>query len=320
MLEFRSKSFATLKDPFDCELSDDGLIVYRVNPTSAYYNSAGELGNTDYGNMYGKDEVYVYRVGNPNSTKVLNSPLGDSYALLGSRASISVIASGKYDMTTYGNADKNKTANSLISSEFNDSETALLYSDGKNSGIVLSNITIDRERKCVKFNVSLPEKQSSMPILNAKSTQISKFLDGNNYLLWNSDVKSGTAHLLAIRSTDRLKRLAETGKSGITIEDFKNADFKHYDTVYSTNVPLAEKSIKLPEFNDETLLFIAFETQTGSCAVRYVGSIEGKELTFGQFLYMKIDKIYYVYFFSFVIVVTFLITAVYYRKKIAKKS
>ena len=320
MLEFRSKSLATLKDPFDCELSGDGLIIYRVNTASAYYNSAGDLGNTDYGNMYGKDEVYVYRVGNPNATKVLNSPLGLSYALLGGKQeSISVLAGGKYNTKTYGNADKSKTADTLISSDLNDSETALLYSDGKNSGIVLSNVTVDEKAKCVKFNLSLPEKQSSMPILTAKSTKISKFLDGNNYLLWDSDVKSGKAHLLAIRSTDRLKRLAETGKSGITINDFKNADFKHYDTVYSASVPLAEKSIKLPEFETETLLFIAFESQTGSCAVRYVGSVEGKELSFGQFLYKTIDKIYYVYFASFIILITFLFVLVYYRKRIANK-
>ena len=215
MLEFRSKSLATSKNPFDAELSGDGLIVYRVNRANAYYNSAGEYGNTDYGNMFSGDEVYVYRIG--NNVKALNAPITNtSYALLGAEQSaggkyIFDLNAKKYSLTSYGNADMTKTVSNLKTSTKDDSETILFYSNGKNSGIVLSNIIIDLKEGKVKFNVSLPEKQSTMPILTAKNTQITKFLDGNNYLLWNSDVKSGTAHVLAVRATERLNKLAESG-------------------------------------------------------------------------------------------------------------
>lgn len=320
MLEFRSKSLATAKDPFDNELSGDGLIVYRVNQASAYYNSAGELANTDYGNMYGSDEVYVYRIGNPKNTKPLNSPLGQSYALLGGNQAVYTFDGGKYDMTTYGNADKTKTADTLLSSTKEDSETALLYSNGKNSGIVISNVSVDLKNECVNFSVSLPEKQSAMPILTGKTIKISRFLNGDNYLIWNSDVKSGKAHVLVLRSTDRLKRLAEKGTSGITIENFKDATFKHYQTLYSSTVPLAEKCAYLPEFSDEALVFIAIESQNGSCAVRYVDCIENLNPTFGQYLYVKIDSIYYTYFAIGVIFLILVVVALYYRARAKRKK
>ena len=197
--------------------------------------------------------------------------------------------------------------------------------DGTDSSYV-SNITIDFKEGKVKFNVALPEKQSTMPILTSKNIQISKFLDGNSYLLWNSDVKSGTAHVLVVRATERLKNLAEAGKSGITIENFKSekADelpsFKHYDTVYSASVPLAEKFAILPKFEDEVLIFIAIESQSGSCAVRYVGCIENLSPSFGQFLYLKIDAIYYTYFAFGVILLTIVVTIVYYKKGYHKKG
>ena len=280
---------------------------------------------------FGKDEVYVYRIGNPASTKALNGVLGTSYALLGAEQSstdnsILDVNRKKYSLINYGNADKSKTIDALKTSTKEDSETILFYSDGKNSGIVLSNITIDFKEGKVKFNVALPEKQSTMPILTSKNIQISKFLDGNSYLLWNSDVKSGTAHVLVVRATERLKNLAEAGKSGITIENFKSekADelpsFKHYDTVYSASVPLAEKFAILPKFEDEVLIFIAIESQSGSCAVRYVGCIENLSPSFGQFLYLKIDAIYYTYFAFGVILLTIVVTIVYYKKGYHKKG
>lgn len=314
MAEFRSSSLATASNPYDNELLGDGLIIYRVNPSSAYINSKLSYGSVDYGNMYGKDEVYVYRVGKPKNTKKLSSMLGETYAMLNGENTVYTLDGGKYNMSGYGNADLNKNADNLVS-DYQNSETALLYSNGTNSGIVFSNVVIDYQNKTVNFDVSLPEKQSSTPILRSNNVKLDRFYDGSYRVLWSSDVKDGKASVLVVRSTDRLKKQAKEGSTGITIEDFHNGKFGAYKTLHTISVPLAEKCIVLPELQDEALVFIAIESTNGNCAVRYVGCVQNHNDTFKQFLIQKIDPLYTIIGVAFIAIIVFVAIVIFSNKR-----
>ena len=317
MAEFRSSSLATQEFVNDCTLSGDGLIIYRVNPSNAYINEKNFKSTTDYGNMYGEDEVFVYRLGAPGKIKKVADPLGESYALLGSGEEI-VTMDGTfslYDNSTFGNADKSKNTQNLTSSLTKPSETIVYYTDGTNSGIVFSNIKINTQDKTVTFNVELPETQGTMPMLGEENVYIEKGLGGVNKLNWISDVKSGRTHVLVVRSTNRLRQMAENGNSGITIEDFHNKKYAHYETLLYKSLPCAEKTYTLPNFDAEVLVFIAIENEKGASAVRYVGCIESTNPSFGDYYKKIIDPLYYVGLIGIIIVFVLIGLAVIQSKK-----
>ena len=297
MAEFRSASLASEKKPYDSTLTGDGLIVYRVNPANAYINSSNEKGSIDYGNMYGDDEVFVYRLGIPGKIKRTSSLTFESYCLFGSGENIFTWDNGRqrslYQNNSFGNADKLKQANNLITSPTSPSETIVFYSDGTNSCIVFSNIVIDKANRTVNFEVSLPEKEGQIPMLNSDNVFIEEGTDGRMTLKWNSDVKSGKVTVMAVRSTNRIRKMAESGKSGITLADFKNKKFGHYETLFYQTIPAAEKQILLPELGMEALVFVAIESDAGKSAVRYVGALENLNPSFSDLFKVIIDPIYY---------------------------
>lgn len=141
MVEYRKKEF------WDAELPGSGLLVYRINTAAntgseaikEYCTLKGDGSGNHCGNMFGEDEVFIYR---PNPT----SP-----------------ATGNTD----GNTDRNLENAAFTSGSFGKSleevseyqantfgET-IYFSDGSNSGIVLSNIKIDGDE--VSFDVEVPE-------------------------------------------------------------------------------------------------------------------------------------------------------------------
>ena len=308
MAEVRSQSLATSNNPFDGELSGNGLIIYRVNKSNAYVNSLGTVSTTDYGNMYGDDEVYVYRMG--NNKKLASDGISISYALLGN--GLIDLVHPEYDHTTFGNSDKSLSIDSLTGSS-DKNKTIISYTNGHNSGIVFSNVKLNEDGS-VSFHVQLPENQGGMPSLGAKDVTISRFLDGRDYIYWNSNVKSGVAHVMVLRSTDRLKSLAEKGKSHIEFKDFESGSFSYYTTLYSAEVPLAEKSVVIPKFNDEALVFIALQAENGNIAVRYIGCIPNPNESFGQYVIRIIDPLYTYVAIIVLAVVVVLITLVIVNK------
>ena len=297
MAEFRSATLASETNPYDSTLTGDGLIVYRVNPANAYINSSNEKGSIDYGNMYGDDEVFVYRLGMPGKIKKTSSPAFESYCLFGSGADILTWDNGAlpslYNNRSFGNSSKQKQANNLVTNPTSPSETIVFYSDGTNSCIVFSNIVIDKVNRTVNFEVSLPEKEGQIPMLNSDNVFIEEGTDGRMTLKWNSDVKSGKVTVMAVRSTNRIRKMAESGKSGITLADFKNKKFGHYETLFYQTIPAAEKQILLPELGMEALVFVAIESDAGKSAVRYVGALENLNPSFSDLFKVIIDPIYY---------------------------
>ena len=120
VVEYRKKP--TLFDKIDRSISNSGVIVYRINTTI-----------TGLSNKFGSYGVYVYR---DNSFALNSTP---------SSAVYNTVFSKELGRTTVGNSD------------LNSKDKALLYSDGTNSGIVLSEIGSSSSNS-ITLNVSIPNK------------------------------------------------------------------------------------------------------------------------------------------------------------------
>ena len=120
VVEYRKKP--TLFDKIDRSISNSGVIVYRINTTI-----------TGLSNKFGSYGVYVYR---DNSFTLNSTP---------SSAVYNTVFSKELGRTTVGNSD------------LNSKDKALLYSDGTNSGIVLSEIGSSSSNS-ITLNVSIPNK------------------------------------------------------------------------------------------------------------------------------------------------------------------
>ena len=120
VVEYRKKP--TLFDKIDRSISNSGVIVYRINTTI-----------TGLSNKFGSYGVYVYR---DNSFSLNSTP---------SSAVYNTVFSKELGRTTVGNSD------------LNSKDKALLYSDGTNSGIVLSEIGSSSSNS-ITLNVSIPNK------------------------------------------------------------------------------------------------------------------------------------------------------------------
>ncbi len=128
VVEFRKKADYKIPDydSIDSKIGGSGLIVYRVNTTIE-----------EYSNYFGETGIYIFR---PNINN--NAQLDVQQAFLSKE-------SGR---TTIGNSDLNIT------------ENALTYSNGTNSGIVISNIS-ESSNDYMTFDVSIPES-SDLDIWN----------------------------------------------------------------------------------------------------------------------------------------------------------
>ena len=120
VVEYRKKP--TLFDKIDRSISNSGVIVYRINTTIIGLS-----------NKFGSYGVYVYR---DNSFALNSTP---------SSAVYNTVFSKELGRTTVGNSD------------LNSKDKALLYSDGTNSGIVLSEIGSSSSNS-ITLNVSIPNK------------------------------------------------------------------------------------------------------------------------------------------------------------------
>lgn len=147
----------------------DGLIIYRVNGGNGYIQRDGGYGKTYNGNLYGENEVYVFRFKEANEDdKTFDG--ANCFATLSSE-------SGR---TTFG-------------SETN-GENLITYSDKTNSGIVV-NFLKNNPDGSVTFSVKLPEYDVKTP---AEVDYREIFVDkgGNLKLDFYRPLASGNAYVV----------------------------------------------------------------------------------------------------------------------------
>lgn len=129
-LEFRIKG-NQYQEPFEgCLPDEDGLIMYRIN------DSVENLTNS-----LGQNYIYVYR---PDVTTQEDGTDTDSNGINLSRKAALHAANGE---TSYGSTD--------LSAAY--TENTLYYSDGQNSGIQISGLTLSEDGNSVTFHVSFAD-------------------------------------------------------------------------------------------------------------------------------------------------------------------
>ena len=119
VVEFRKKPDIKSQDVLDSYIPGSGMVIYRINNSS-----------TGLSNFFGNTGVYVFRA--PGYGDDLNGINNGSYF------------SKETGRTSFGNTDINVT------------KGALTYSDGSNSGILISNISSSSGNQ-MTFDVTIPQ-------------------------------------------------------------------------------------------------------------------------------------------------------------------
>lgn len=123
-LEYRKKNPDI--NGFENKIYSSGLLMYRVDTST-----------TDEGNSGGENHIYVYRPGVTDPEKAADV---DSYGInLVSKAALDVSAGE----TEYGSTDLSKPF----------TENILYYSDGKNSGVRISDLKLSADGNSITFKV-----------------------------------------------------------------------------------------------------------------------------------------------------------------------
>lgn len=184
----------------------DGLIIYRVNGDNGYIQKDGGYGKTYNGNLYGGNEVYVFRFKEGNDgDKTFDGE--KCFATLSS-------ASGR---TTFGSETVG--------------ENLITYSDKTNSGIVV-NFLKNNSDGSIAFSVKLPEYNVKTP---AEVDYREIFVDkgGNLKLNFYRPLASGNAYVVQtekpiVRPSAKKIKSGKYGKVKVLPSAFMETELSYY--------------------------------------------------------------------------------------------
>ena len=196
---------------------------------------------------------------------------------------------GYYSFDSYGNSDKSKNTSNLVSSLTSPSETLISYSNGANSGIVFSNVTLDKQTQSVTFTVELPEEKGTQKL---DDVTLKRLPNGKYQVRWTGGLLDDNATVMAVRSTNRLNRRAVSGSLNINQESFKEQKIGLYKTLAVKQAPAVERCVTLDLLESDAEIFICIEGANGEYSYRYVGSALEDEVSFGEYLAKIFDPIY----------------------------
>ncbi len=257
MLEVRSSTNTNGK--FDSMLSETGLIVYRVNEKNAFYNQSNKLGAYDYGNMYGEEEVYIMRCGN---NEKINSR-SYSYAIYNGN----LIGDGfeLYDKSTLGLGDLSLTVDTVKDLGLMKKSTLISYSDGKNSGIKISDIAVNDDGK-VSFYVDLPDETDKSEFLQP---QLKKHYDYTNKIIFNSISEGDICHIAVVEYNEKTIGKAKAGTL-YTAEQIVNGEID--GLILKDETPAAFKEYKLDDIKERAIVLVVMGDDENA-KVYYAGEL-----------------------------------------------
>lgn len=187
----------------------DGLIIYRVNGDNGYIQRDGGYGKTYNGNLYGENEVYVFRFKEGN----------DGDKTFDGEKCFATLSAGD-GRTTFGSETVGKNL--------------VTYSDNTNSGIVV-NFLKNNSDGSVTFSVKLPEYNVKTP---AEVDYREIFVDkgGNLKLNFYRPLASGNAYVVQtekpiVRPSAKKIKSGKYGKAKVLPSAFMETELS-YDGNY----------------------------------------------------------------------------------------
>lgn len=264
----------------DGGLSDSGLIIYRVNEKNGYIGFDGETAQNNYGNMYGSPEVYVYRAGNG----IMSDGKAEySYAIFNGEK----INAYHYDLKAYYDNSTIGVSEKSVTSPQKDTETdmlltPILYSNGENSGIKLSNIAKNPDGS-VSFKIEFDDEDFASDI----QTEVLKYYDGKRDILkWTSGLRGGNVEIYAYPAEGLVKYKNEDYllKKKVTLDDLRSKKLYGNDLSYFDTTPASYSFAFIPTFKEPTALFLAYENGDEKTVV-FVGVLNPRAPTFKEYLF-----------------------------------
>ncbi len=271
MIEARSKDSSLA----DGGLSSSGIVVYRVNEKNGYIGADLGPSTVNYGNMYGDNEVFIYRLGDE---KLYSEKEKSSYAILNGSGKIKHDTHNEsVDNSTIGNPDK--SAYKTVIGPNGQLLTSLYYSDGTNSGIVITDITLTNDGS-YSFNLSFDDADATAE----KAAEISKYFDGKTSVVnWRGGKREGQVTIYACGAEDftKYKNGRYVLKKKVTLNDLESGAVYGNPVTYNSESTASYSRAFLPQFDQMTAVFVAF----GDGDVIFAGVVNPRTPTFKEYLF-----------------------------------
>lgn len=269
MIEARSNE----GDLADCFLTDSGIICYRVNEKNGYIGSDGQIGSVNLGNMYGANEVYVFRMGNEKLCDTSNTL---SYAILsGSGLIYDYVNHASVDNRTLGNLDKS-AYKSVIDQNTNILTTSIYYQDGTNSGIKISNITKNADGSFT-FQITFDDQENAITFAD-----ITKDFKGNLCVNWSGGLRNGNAtiYVYTAENFTKYKNGEYILNKKITAQNLVDGNMFGESLVYKSVHPGVITTAQLPTFDKMVGVFVEYNGQ-----IAFAGVLNSRQPTFIEYLF-----------------------------------
>lgn len=262
----------------DAALKNSGVIVYRINEKNGYINSDGEIGNKNYANAYGDNEVYVFRIGDG---KIYDGRNDYSYAILNGEDKnyYHYEEKSKFDGSTIGTTDKS-VYKPVIDENSGLLVTPITYGNGENSGIKLSNITKNADGS-YSFDIEFDDQKSALTY-----GDISTYYDGRRVVNWNGGLRSGVVNVYAYpaESLVKYKDGDYVLKKQFSPDEVESKNLNGAGCAYQEQFAASYARAFIPEFTDFTALFITYEGDSGKTVV-FAGVLNAPALTFKEYFF-----------------------------------
>lgn len=263
----------------DGSLSGAGIIVYRINEKNGFISADGTVGLENLGNMYGENEVYVYRLGD----KDLSDSKNNSFALLS--GNILKTNVGGYtvflDGSTIGSLDKfaNKT---VINKNTDYLTTTICYTNGQNSGVKISNVKVNGDDSC-SFKIEFEEDVFS----EKPFADLSKYYDNKTLIVkWGVPTRQGKVCVYACSASGLIKY--KNGeyvlKKKVTPAMLKEESVYGNEVVYKGEFAASYCAAAIPSVKEETAIFLTYE-ENGESKVLFAGVVNSHEPSFSEYLF-----------------------------------
>lgn len=284
MIEARSNSESIADLSVSDAKSAGGIIVYRVNEENAFTDADGSRTTINYGNMYGEDSVYVYRLGGGSLS---GSYTQKSYALLdGSSKESYTTNSGSgrtyIDRSTIGNADKSADR-SVIDENTGYITTSLCYSDGTNSGIVISDVSAAADGG-YEFTISFEDE-----VVDVSDITLSKYYDRKSSVVtWYGGLPSGQTEVYVYPAEGLVKYSdgAYVQKTAVSAEEVRSGTLNGGNLLYSLTVSSSYRRAFLPvSFDEPAAVYIVFTGTDGNLKAEYCGVISPRDPSFAEYFF-----------------------------------